>query len=50
MAIARYIVLPYHHYLNDCTMQDHGDKEVYGAKLIFDVHESWLSVLPKLFS
>jgi len=50
VAIARYIVLPYHHYLNDCTMQDHGVKVVYGTKLIFVVHESWSSVLPKLFS
>lgn len=44
MAIARYIILPYHNYLNDCTMQDCGVKEVYGAKLIFVMHESWLSV------
>lgn len=48
MAIARYILLSYHHYLNDCTMQDCGVKKVYGAKLIFVVHKSWVVCASKI--
>jgi hypothetical protein len=47
VAIVRYIVLPCHHYLNDCTLQNCGVEKVL---LMFVVHESWSSVLPKLFS